>query len=301
MYTNDGHSKYQRARLQPQRQRPQERPRSPRSVTFANKKNISDDFSPDFPTGYPNDPADIEAEYGRARGDGALSRRAVSGIFHAPWGVDRRADLRVRLGPAVDAPSRLRLQRRRQELRPSRRRRPQHGERSEVPTVSLRLTKAIPVGGYGQLEAIAEAFNLTNFKNFDVQSIAGRRVPERPDASPTRRCRGAEPHFGILATLPRARSSWAAVGLLAVATACAGSEREICSWNVASRGWVVLGTSMDLNLKDKVVIVTGGAAGIGRATVDAIRGGRRAVVAWDVTADPKVDVTNREQVEARRR
>jgi len=55
---------------------------------------------------------------------------------------------------------------------------------------------------------------------------------------------------------------------------------------------------MDLNLKDKVVIVTGGAAGIGRATVARFEQEGARVIAWDVTSDPKIDVTNREQVEA---
>jgi len=55
---------------------------------------------------------------------------------------------------------------------------------------------------------------------------------------------------------------------------------------------------MNLNLKDKVVIVTGGAAGIGRATVDAFTAEGARVVAWDVTTDPKIDVTNRDVVEA---
>ncbi|MEA2339251.1 MAG: 3-oxoacyl-[acyl-carrier protein] reductase [Thermoanaerobaculia bacterium] len=49
---------------------------------------------------------------------------------------------------------------------------------------------------------------------------------------------------------------------------------------------------MNLNLKDKIVIVTGGAAGIGRATVDGFAAEGAKVVAWDVTTDPKVDVTN---------
>jgi 3-oxoacyl-[acyl-carrier protein] reductase len=49
---------------------------------------------------------------------------------------------------------------------------------------------------------------------------------------------------------------------------------------------------MNLNLKDKVVIVTGGAAGIGRATVDGFAAEGAKVVAWDVTTDPKVDVTD---------
>ena len=46
---------------------------------------------------------------------------------------------------------------------------------------------------------------------------------------------------------------------------------------------------MDLNLKDKIVIVTGGAAGIGRATAEAFeREGAKAIV-WDL---PEVNVTD---------
>jgi len=54
---------------------------------------------------------------------------------------------------------------------------------------------------------------------------------------------------------------------------------------------------MDLNLKDKVVIVTGGAAGIGRATVERFTAEGAKVVAWDVTSDPKVDVTDSASVQ----
>jgi len=54
---------------------------------------------------------------------------------------------------------------------------------------------------------------------------------------------------------------------------------------------------MDLNLKDKVVIVTGGAAGIGRATVERFEAEGAKVVAWDVTTDPKVDVTDAASVQ----
>jgi 3-oxoacyl-[acyl-carrier protein] reductase len=49
---------------------------------------------------------------------------------------------------------------------------------------------------------------------------------------------------------------------------------------------------LDLNLKDKVVVVTGGAGGIGRATAEAFTGEGSRVVIWDVTTDPKVDVTD---------
>src|SRR5712692_10218862 len=54
---------------------------------------------------------------------------------------------------------------------------------------------------------------------------------------------------------------------------------------------------MDLGLKGKVVIVTGGAAGIGRATVDKFRAEGATAIAWDVTIEPKVDVTKRESIE----
>ena len=54
---------------------------------------------------------------------------------------------------------------------------------------------------------------------------------------------------------------------------------------------------MELGLKGKVVIVTGGAAGIGRATVERFRAEGATAIAWDVTTDPKVDVTSRESIE----
>jgi len=51
---------------------------------------------------------------------------------------------------------------------------------------------------------------------------------------------------------------------------------------------------MDLNLKNKVVIVTGGAAGIGRATVARFEAEGARVVVWDL---PEIDVTKRDAVE----
>ena len=55
---------------------------------------------------------------------------------------------------------------------------------------------------------------------------------------------------------------------------------------------------MNLNLKDKVVIVTGGAAGIGRATAAAFEAEGARVVVWDVTSELRIDVTNGEQIDA---
>jgi len=54
---------------------------------------------------------------------------------------------------------------------------------------------------------------------------------------------------------------------------------------------------MELNLNDHVVIVTGGAAGIGRATAERFAAEGARVVVWDVTSEPKIDVTDRESVE----
>lgn len=54
---------------------------------------------------------------------------------------------------------------------------------------------------------------------------------------------------------------------------------------------------MQLNLKDKVVIVTGGRAGIGQATAAAFAQEGANVVVWDVTSSPAVDVTSRDSIE----
>ncbi len=58
---------------------------------------------------------------------------------------------------------------------------------------------------------------------------------------------------------------------------------------------------MALTLQGKVVIVTGGAAGIGRATVERFRAEGATAIAWDVTVAPPpsaaVDVTKRDAVE----
>ena len=55
---------------------------------------------------------------------------------------------------------------------------------------------------------------------------------------------------------------------------------------------------MQLNLNEKVVIVTGGASGIGEATAAAFAREGAKVVVWDVTSSPAVDVTSRESIEA---
>jgi len=186
VYTNDGHSTY-RALVLALNGNVRKNDLVTASVTFANKKNVSDDFSPEFPFGYPNDPANVETEYGRARGTERY-RVVLSGIFHAPWeitvapiyeygsgqpwthrlGYDLNGDGKNsdRCAAGLDSaffgnvcPGGVAYDR----------------NAEDGPTFrqfSLRLTKGIPAGRFGRLEAIAEAFNLFNNKNWDVNSVA---------------------------------------------------------------------------------------------------------------------------------
>lgn len=169
------------------------------SVTFSDKKNISDDFSPDFPTGYPNDPAAMDAEYGYARGHERY-RIVLSGVFHAPWdltiapifeygsgqpwthrlGYDANGD-----GKNSDRPAGVG---RNEEDGPPFRQ------------LSLRVTKSFQLP-MGQLQAIAEAFNVTNVTNYDVQSIVSGEFLSGPTAANPAGVRN--PRFGEFnATLP---------------------------------------------------------------------------------------------------
>jgi hypothetical protein len=181
MYTNDGRSEY-KALVFALNGNIRQNDLITASVTIADKKNISDDFSPDFPTGYPNDPADIEQEYGFARGHERY-RVVLSGIFHAPWGFT--------VGPIFEygsgQPWTHRLG---YDFNGD-------GKNSDRPTgvgrneedgpsfqqLSLRLTKAFSVAGFGQLEAIAEVFNVTNRTNYDVQSMVTGQFLSGPTAA----------------------------------------------------------------------------------------------------------------------
>jgi len=200
MYTNDGHSTY-KALVFSLNGNIRARDLITASLTIADKKNISDDFSPDFPTGYPNDPHDIEAEYGPARGQERY-RVVLSGVFHLPWdfsvapifeygsgqpwthrlGYDFNGD-----GKNSDRPAGVG---RNEEDGPSFRQ------------LSLRLTKAFNFG-FGQVEAIAEAFNLTNSTNYDVQSVTAGEFLSGPTAANPNLAAVRNPRFGLYnATLP---------------------------------------------------------------------------------------------------
>jgi hypothetical protein len=201
MYTNDGRSKYG-ALVLSLNGNIRKNDLITASVTFSSKKNISDDFSPEFPTGYPNDPANIQAEYGRGRGSERY-RVVVSGIFHAPWNITVAPIYEYgsgqpwthRLGYDYNG----------------------DGKNSDRPAgvgrftmdgpifhqLSLRLTKAIPAGGWGQLEAIAEAFNVTNARNFDVASINGAEFLSGPTIANPNAAFVKNPRYGqASATLP---------------------------------------------------------------------------------------------------
>lgn len=200
-YTNDGRSKYQ-ALIVALNGNLRKNDLVTASVTFADKKNISDDFSPDFPTGYPDNPANIGAEYGRARG-AERYRAVLSGVFHAPWAVTVAPIFEYgsgqpwthRLGYDFNG----------------------DGKNSDRPVgvgrntekgpsfkqLSLRLSKAIPVTNFGSFEAIAEGFNLTNAKNFDVASINSAEFLNGPTLANSKTAFVPNPNFGrYRATLP---------------------------------------------------------------------------------------------------
>lgn len=200
MYINDGRSEY-KALVLALNGTIRQNDLITASVTFADKENISDDFSPDFPTGYPNDPANMDAEYGRARGDERY-RFVLSGVFHMPWGLTAAPIFEYgsgqpwtrRLGydfngdgKNSDRPAGVG---RNEEDGPS------------FKQLSLRLTKGFNLA-MGQVELIGEAFNLTNATNYDVQSVVGGEFLSGPTAANPAAAQVRNQRFGQYnATLP---------------------------------------------------------------------------------------------------
>lgn len=172
------------------------------SLTFADKKNRSDDFSPEFPTGYPSDPADLAAEYGRARSNEDL-HLVLSGVFRLPWrftvapiftygsgqpwtrryGYDFNGDGKT--GDRMPGVERF-------------------GQDGPVyRSFDLRLTKAFELGTAGTLEVVAEAFNLFNSTNYDVASIDGAEYLSGPTLANPKATAVPNANFGkASATLP---------------------------------------------------------------------------------------------------
>jgi hypothetical protein len=139
------------------------------SLTVASKKNINDDFSPAL-TDYPNDPADIEAEYGRSRADERY-RFVASGVFRLPYSLT--------VAPIFDYGSGQPWNHRLGYDYNG------DGKNSDRPTgvgrftedgpnfaaVNLRVTYVASLSSKVKADLILEFFNLTNRVNYDVNSL----------------------------------------------------------------------------------------------------------------------------------
>jgi hypothetical protein len=142
------------------------------SYTLASKKNISDDFSPEFPIGYPNDPANLGAEYGRSRSD-ERHRVVFTSVIRVPW--DLTVAPIIEYGSGQPWTQRLGYDYNGDGKNSDR---PAGGARfgQDGPTynqVSLRITKAVTFAKTQRVEFIAEAFNLFNTVNWNVAAIDG--------------------------------------------------------------------------------------------------------------------------------
>jgi hypothetical protein len=201
MYTNDGESKY-KALILRLNGTVRDYDLITASVTVADRKSTADDFSPEFPFGYPNDPSNLKAEYGRSRSDERY-HIVLTGVFHLPWemqiapiyeygsgqpwnhrlGYDFNGD-----GKNSDRPSGV-------------------GRNSEdgpaFRQLALRLTKGFRLVGEQRLEVIAEAFNVFNTTNYDVNSIDGAQYLSGPTLANPALPFVKNPNFGhARATLP---------------------------------------------------------------------------------------------------
>jgi len=171
------------------------------SFTWADKKNISDDFSP-AATDYPNDPADIEAEWGRSRADERY-RIILSGVFRLPWqitlapiyeygsgqpwnprlGYDYNGDLRV------------------SDRKPGVKKYSEDGP--DYNNFSLRITKSFRLGDAGSFDIIVEGFNLLDSTNYDPDSISSGKYLRGPTIANPSIAYVDNPNYGKpLATLP---------------------------------------------------------------------------------------------------
>lgn len=201
MYDNVGHSKY-KALILSLNGNIRRNDLLTASVTFADKKNISDDFSPDFPTGYPNDPANMEAEYGRARG-AERYHIVLSGIIHAPWGLTVAPIYEYGSGQPWtrrtgydwngDGKNSDRVVDPLDASKGSYERNAEDGPAFRQ--LSLRLTKAFALP-MGNLEVIAEGFNITNVTNFDVQTVQAGEYLSGPTAANKTLAKVVNPRFG---------------------------------------------------------------------------------------------------------
>jgi carboxypeptidase family protein len=150
------------------------------SLTVADKKNINDDFSPAV-TDYPNDPANIAAEYGRSRADERV-RFVASGVFKLP--------ARFQLAPIFDYGSGQPWNRRlgydfngdgkNSDRAPGVAKFSENGP--SFATLNVRLQYGLPLGARARADLVAEVFNLFNKTNYDVNSVLGGEFLSGPTA-----------------------------------------------------------------------------------------------------------------------
>ncbi len=171
------------------------------SWTVADKKNINDDFSPAL-TDYPNDPADIEAEWGRSRADERY-RFVASAVLRMP--------LSFTVSPVFEYGSGQPWNRRRgndfngdgknSDRLPGVSRFSEDGP--NFASVNLRVAYRLPLGERRGLDFIAEAFNLFNRDNEDVNSIVSNEFLSGPTLANPAAALVPNPRYKqYLATLP---------------------------------------------------------------------------------------------------
>jgi Carboxypeptidase regulatory-like domain/TonB dependent receptor-like, beta-barrel len=200
-YTNDGHSEY-KALVLSLNGTLKGGNLLTASMTFANKKNLSDDFSPVYTTGYPNDPSNPEGEWGRSQSDERF-RIVVSGVFNLGWGFTVAPI--VEYGSGQPWTKRLGYDYNGDSFNSDRAPGvPRNGEDGPpFRQVNLRLTKALQIPSAGTVEIIVEGFNIFNTVNYDVNSINSGQYLSGPTITNPSAAYVANPLFGkYSATLP---------------------------------------------------------------------------------------------------
>ena len=147
-------------------------------MTVADKKNIEDDFSPAL-TDYPNDPANLEAEWGRSRGDERY-RFVASAVLRLPasftlapifaYGSGQPWNRRLGFDANGDG---------RNSDRPAGT--PRFSEDGpDYASFDVRLTYRLPLGGRANVDLLAEVFNVFNRVNYDVNFLQNNEYTSGP-------------------------------------------------------------------------------------------------------------------------
>lgn len=176
-YTNEGHSEY-KALVMSLNGTLKGGHVITASFTLADKKNINDDFSPAL-TDYPNDPANIEAEWGRSRAD-ERARFVASAILKLPYEFTAAPIFEygsgqpwnARLGYDFNGDGKV------------------SDRATGVPkfsqdgpafaSVNLRVARRFSFGKGRGVDLIGEMFNLLNRVNYDVNSVQGGQFLSGP-------------------------------------------------------------------------------------------------------------------------